>query len=134
MTRLIQAIPVLVLLAVAVSSISVGTVVFADDDCEDECISNQGHSIYANSLSFDFAQPQMYDSCDVKQAPCIVFDPLDMSNEVFIADSALDSTKTLITLSALEQDNFPTQIDDIFEFRFEVSNFIAHRTGGIDHE
>jgi len=141
MTSITVLLPMFAISAILLGSISVGSGVFASNDYDSwdddydkkhdgKYDKHKKHShdkknkseispdsrIYVNSLSFEFDKPELHDSCDAISPPCILIDPLNMENEVFIADPELQTTRTLIQVNVHEQDNFPTTVDDIFEF------------------
>ena len=112
---------------ILIGSIAVSTSVFATYDKEAHSDQNGQSSsnanLYVNSLSFDYNQPNILDSCAAISPPCILINPLnsDDQTEVFIADPALLNTRTLITVNVNEQNNFPTNstsegVHDIFTF------------------
>ena len=134
MTSVTLLLSIFAISAILLGSISVGSGVFATNDYDswgdDHDDKHDKHShdkknkskdssdsrIYVNSLSFEFDKPELHDSCNVISPPCILIDPLNMDNEVFISDPELQTTRTLIQVNVHEQNNFPTTADDIFEF------------------
>ena len=117
MTKTTTILSTLVISGILIGTISIGSISFADEDHDSYNNSEKPDSrMYVNSLSFEFNEPDLHDSCNVKEPPCILIDPLDMDNEIFIADPELKNTRTLIQVNVHEQDNFPTDVDDIFEF------------------
>jgi len=78
---------------------------------------NKDHDprLYVNSLSFNMTDLTILDSCgeSITNSPCILVDPLEMGPQsIFIADPALTSTRTVITVTIIEKDNFDP--DDVF--------------------
>ena len=113
---------IFVIAGILIGSIAVSTSVFATyDKAEHSGQSGQSSSnanLYVNSLSFNYTNTFSLDSCDVISPPCILINPDNPDNfdDIFIADSALLNTRTLIAVNVYEQNNFPTDINDIVNF------------------
>jgi hypothetical protein len=82
--------------------------------------------LYVNTLSYNNADLTLLDSCDnpTVSLPCLDIDPFDSgsdSGEIFIADPALQSTRTAISVTILEQDEF--QPDNVYSSPYVVDAF-----------
>jgi hypothetical protein len=97
---------------------------------------NKDHDprLYVNSLSYNNNDLTILDSCGVQtpSIPCLLVDPRGQGQEeIFIADSALQSTRTVITVTIIEKDEFQGDIETaphcLDQFRavttFTVSTF-----------
>lgn len=77
---------------------------------------NKDHDprLYVNSLSYNNNDLTILDSCGVQtpSIPCLLVDPRGQGQEeIFIADPALKSTRTVITVTIIEKDEFQGDID-----------------------
>lgn len=122
MTNTLHLMSIFVIAGILIGSVSISSSVFATYD-KNEHHENGGQSssnanLYVNSLSFNYENTTSLDSCDLITPPCILINPFDPDNhdDVFIADPALLNTRTLIAVNVYEQNNFPTDIDDIVNF------------------
>jgi len=117
---------IFVIAGILIGSIAVSSNVFASYDKRDysdvDNKSSSNGNLYVNSLSFDFDNPDTLDSCDAILPPCILINPRNTADQdqIFIVDTALLNTRTLVAVNVNEHDNFPTssppQDFDIFHF------------------
>lgn len=81
--------------------------------------------LYVNTLSYNNANFMLLDSCDnlTDPLPCLKIDPFSSGDdsEIFIADPALQSTRTAISVTILEQNEF--QPDDVYSSPYVVDAF-----------
>ncbi len=119
MTKIIYLMSIFVIAGILIGSIAISTSVFATyDKAEHSGQSSSNANLYVNSLSFNYTNTFSLDSCDVISPPCILINPDNPDNfdDIFIADPALLNTRTLIAVNVYEQNNFPTDINDIVNF------------------
>jgi len=70
--------------------------------------------IYVNTLSYNNADLTILNSCDSlpTSVPCILVDPRgEGQEEIFIADPALQSTRTVVSVTIIEKDEFNPDIE-----------------------
>jgi hypothetical protein len=84
--------------------------------------------IYVNTLSYNNTDFTLLDSCDnlTDSLPCLKIDPFTSGSdfEIFIADPALQSTRTAILVTILEQNEFhQNQPDDVYSSPYVVDAF-----------
>ena len=134
---------IFIIAGILIGSIAVSSNVFASydkrdySDVHDQSSSNA--NLYVNSLSFDFDHPDTLDSCDTILPPCILINPRNTADQdqIFIVDTALLNTRTLVAVNVNEHDNFPTssppQDFDIFHFPecFTITLANFHDVNGV---